>query len=139
MNLVLDASMALAWLFEDEATETAYGVLERVSDGGAVVPALWHLETANALHTAARRGRCDTGFVDGSLASLAQLPIAVDEATCARAWSDTLALARSDGLTLYDAAYLELAQRRGLPLASCDRALVEAARRHRLSVIHLGD
>lgn len=135
MSLVLDASMAIAWLFEDETSDTARQVLQRVGTDGAVVPSLWRLEVANVLRNAARRGRCDGAYVDQSLARLERLPVAIDEETDARAWGATLELARAEDLTLYDAAYLELAERRGWPLATCDAALIKAAGRRGVEIV----
>jgi predicted nucleic acid-binding protein len=135
LSLVLDASMAIAWLFEDERTEATVTVLRRVATEGAIVPSLWRLEVANVLEAAVRRRRCDRPHVDRSLERLGALPITADEETDSRAWSETLALAREAGLTLYDAAYLDLALRRRLALATRDAALVVAARERDLEVL----
>ena len=70
MTLVLDASMTVAWLFDDEQTDAAHAVMRRVVAEGAIVPSLWRLEVANVLRNAVRRGRCNEGFVDRSLARL---------------------------------------------------------------------
>lgn len=129
MSLVLDASMAIAWLFDGERTDAAHAVMLRVVAEGATVPSLWRLEVANVLRNAVRRGRCDEAYVERSLARLARLPITPDDETDLRAWSDTRALSQDLGLTLYDAAYLELAIRKALPLASCDADLLAAAGR----------
>jgi predicted nucleic acid-binding protein len=128
-GLVLDASAAAAWCFEDEASAATDALLDRVKLNGAVVPALWHLELGNVLVVAERRGRTIQGGIAARFALLAQLPIAVDPETTGRAWREIVNLARSEGLTAYDAAYLELAIRRGLPLATRDAALLGAARR----------
>jgi predicted nucleic acid-binding protein len=135
MSLVLDASMTIAWQFEDETTETTRGVLQQVAQGGAHVPILWYLEVANGLNIAFRRGRCDQGHVDRSLARLARLPIVADDETGTRAWTSTLELARSESLTLYDASYLELALRLGLPLATGDAKLIASAIRRQVVVL----
>lgn len=135
MSLVLDASMTIAWLFDDERTEAAHGVMRRVLAEGAMVPSLWRLEVANVLRNAVCRGRCDEAYVDRSLGRLARFPIAVDAETDAQAWGATRTLAREEALTLYDAAYLELALRRGATLASCDLALMAAAGRQGLAVL----
>ncbi len=127
MSLVIDSSATLAWLYADELTTPIQQVLSRVLATQAWVPTLWRLEVANSLQSAVRRGRIDAAFRDESLADLAQLNIVVDPATDAHAWSTTLRLAVAHGLTLYDAAYLELAHRLGLPLASLDLALRTAA------------
>ena len=134
-GVVLDASMTIAWLFEDERTDAALDVLNQVIGQGARVPAIWTLEVANVLRNAARKGRCDEAFVDESLASLARLPIATDGETDLHAWAETLTLSREEGLTLYDSAYLELAVRNGLPLATGDRQLAAAAQRHAIMVL----
>jgi predicted nucleic acid-binding protein len=133
--LVLDASLAVGCLFADEATDAKLEALRTVAKIGAWVPALWHLEVVNALRIGVRRGRCSEVFVDESLAKYARLPIMVDPETDARAWTETLHIARAEGLTIYDASYLELAIRRALPLASSDKALVAAASRRDVELI----
>jgi predicted nucleic acid-binding protein len=127
MSLVLDPSLALSWYFEDERTADADAVLDRVVEEGAVVPALWRLEIANGLQMALRRKRVDAAFRDNALAELAAMAISVDGETDAHAWSTTLRLSDQFRLTVYDAAYLELARRRQLPLATLDQALRAAA------------
>ena len=127
MSLVLDPSLALSWYFEDERTLTADALLDRVADQGATVPGLWRLEIVNGLRTAIRRKRIDMVFRDRAIAQLARLPITVDPDTDHYAWTTTLQLADRFGLTPYDAAYLELAQRRTLPLATLDESLRAAA------------
>jgi predicted nucleic acid-binding protein len=135
VTLVLDASMTIAWLFDEEQTQAAHAVMRRVVDEGAIVPSLWRLEIANVLRNALRRGRCDEAYVDRSLARLARLAIERDEETDDHAWGSTRTLARTENLSLYDAAYLELAMRRGLSLASCDKALLAAAVRSKVPVV----
>ena len=125
--MVLDASVASAWLLEDEATPATEDLLERVGGGGALVPALWHLEVANVLGMAERRQRIAGPDVDEGIEMLGRLPIAVDSETADRAFGDIRGLARSHGLSAYDAAYLELATRTGLPLATLDKGLRRAA------------
>jgi predicted nucleic acid-binding protein len=127
MTLVLDASLTMSWYFDDESTATTDGLLDQVADTGALVPTVWRLEVANALQMAVRRNRIDTGYRDRALTELALLPIAIDADTDTYAWSTTLRLAERFALTIYDAAYLELAQRRSLPLATLDEALGTAA------------
>jgi predicted nucleic acid-binding protein len=132
--LVIDSSAALSWCFEDEATPASDVLFERVRDQGAVVPGLWHLEVANVLLQAEKRGRIAAGDVGMRLELIAELPITTDTETTARAWREILALARAEGLTTYDAAYLELAIRRGLPLQTKDEALIAAAGRSVVAV-----
>lgn len=129
MSLVLDSSMAISWLLEDEWTEPSLAVLNLVIEEGAVVPSIWRLEIANVLRTAVKRGRCDEAFADRSLRRLSSFSIELDEQTNAQAWGATLTLSRMHGLTLYDACYLELAIRLSLPLATGDRELIAAAQR----------
>ena len=128
-GLVLDGSIAVAWCFEDEAGPETDALLERVRDEGAVVPVLWHLELGNVLLQAERRGRVRAADTACRLELIGDLPIATDHGIPVRALREVLALARAEALTTYDAAYLELAMRRGLPLATKDRALRAAARR----------
>ncbi len=133
--LVVDASIALTWCFEDEVTEATEAIGTRVDSEGAVVPDLWRLEVANALMLAERRGRLKRSNMEQRLELLAALPIAIDANTAIRAWTDTLLLARAERLTLYAAAYLELAIRRDVELATLDRDLRRAARKMGVAVV----
>ena len=126
-EFVLDCSVAMAWYFKDEANADANAVRRSLSGVGAVVPALWPLEVANILVSGERRGRGTEAEAGKWLRYLQMLPIRVDDETATRAWSDTLHVARSYGLSAYDACYLELALRLGLPLASLDETLKAAA------------
>jgi len=128
LSLVIDSSITLAWFFEDERSERTDAVLRQVAESGAVVPSLWRLEVANALQMAVRHKRVKAAFRDASIADLRALAIVVDPETDRQAWAATLMLAERCRLTLYDAAYLELAQRLSLPLASLDRELRAAGR-----------
>ncbi len=127
--------MAIAWLFADERTDAAHAVMLRVVSGGAFVPSLWRLEVANVLRNAVRRGRCDEAYVDRSLERLGRLPVEIDDETSMHAWTATCALSREQGLTSYDAAYLELAVRKSQPLATCDADLIAAAGRCGVEVL----
>ena len=127
MSLVLDGSATLAWVYGDETTEAVSAVFEAVGSGGAWVPALWRLEVANVLEMGVRRSRHDAAFRDATLTDLALLPIRLDPETDQHAWTATARLAARHSLTLYDVAYLELARRRDLPLATLDRELRVAA------------
>jgi predicted nucleic acid-binding protein len=125
--LVLDPSLTLSWYFEDERTPIGDALLDQVVENGAVVPALWRLEVANGFQMAIRHKRIDAAYRDNALAELATMPITVDAETDAHAWSSTLRLSDRFRLTPYDAVYLELAQRRELPLATLDKQLRAAA------------
>ena len=122
-KLVLDSSATLAWIYADEISEATRQVFEAVAEDGAVVPALWRLEVANSLTVALRRGRIDPEFRRAALADLARLDITTDTSTDTHAWSAILDFADCFRLTLYDAAYLELAHRRAVPLATLDNHL----------------
>ena len=126
-NFVLDGSVTMVWGFEDEADDYAEAILERMPDLQAHVPSLWPLEVANALLVGERRRRITPAETARFLAILGAFPITVDEQTVAHAWTDTMHLARAHNLSSYDAAYLELAIRLGLPLAALDGKLKTAA------------
>ena len=128
-GFVIDASVALAWCFDDEATESSRALLDRFENEQAAVPSLWHLELANALALGERNRRITPARTSEFIALIVGLPIVVDEQTPNRALSAVLELARSERLSAYDASYLELAMRRGIPLATKDDDLAKAARR----------
>ena len=126
--LVVDASIALTWCFEDEVTDATQVIERRVDSEGAVVPAIWRLEIANALLVAERRGRLGKVQAEECLKLMADLPLSVDADPGNQSWADTVLLARAHGLTAYGAAYLELAIRLDADLASLDRELRRAAK-----------
>jgi predicted nucleic acid-binding protein len=127
VSLVLDSSATLAWIYSEETTEAIRQVFDIVAENGATVPTLWRLEVANSLTVAVRRRRIDAEFRRAALADLGLLDIITDPHTDYLAWGETLILADRFGLSVYDAAYLELAQRRALPLATLDEELCSAA------------
>lgn len=124
---VLDGSITMVWGFDDEADAYAEAILDHMPDLQAHVPSLWPLEVANALLVGERRNRIKPADTARFLAILEAFPIAVDDQTVAHAWSDTMHLARAHNLSAYDASYLELAVRLGLPLAAQDGKLKAAA------------
>ena len=126
-GVIVDGSVAVAWCFPDEKGEYPQAVLDSLSTAGAVVPSLWSLEVANALLMGERRNRSTPEETATSVQFLESLPISVDDATAPQAFGHTLHLARAHNLSAYDASYLELAMRRGLPLASLDEKLKAAA------------
>jgi predicted nucleic acid-binding protein len=127
-RFVLDGSVAVAWCFEDEATDFTEGVLDLLSAGGEVhVPSIWPLEVANALLVAERRKRIALAKVTALLIRIAGLPISVRHSDPKQAFEQILPMARQLELSQYDAAYLELAVREGLPLATLDAELRRAA------------
>ncbi len=123
-RFVLDASVAGAWLLEDEDDPVANAAMSRLATGFALVPQLWHLEVRNTLFVAERRGRMAAPALDAGLRRVAELPIRTDSEPDLGA---VLTLARRRRLPIYDALYLELALRADAPLATVDRALVSAA------------
>jgi predicted nucleic acid-binding protein len=127
MSMVLDSSVALAWVYADETTNAVLRLFDEIRLRGAWVPGLWRWEIANVLRLNCRRGRHAADFRDGALSTITMLPIKVDAEADRKAWSDTLHLAERHGLTVYDASYLEIASRRKIPLATLDRQLRAAA------------
>lgn len=134
-GFVLDCSVTMAWCFEDEGDPGSDAVLDRLGEVDAVVPALWPLEVANVLLVAERRGRLTASDSSRFTALLGALPISVDRGLDAPVVPGLLAVAREYGLTAYDAAYLELAMRLGLPLATRDSELMGAARRAGVALV----
>lgn len=126
-EFVLDCSVTMAWFFEDETVPYADNAQQSLATARAIVPSLWHLEVANALLMGERRKRTTETKVTRFLTLLDILPITVDEQTCTRAFTTTLTVARVHNRSAYDAAYIELALRRGLPLATLDGPLKAAA------------
>ena len=126
-SLVLDGSVAMAWCFQNEATPATAELLDRMASEGAAVPAWWYLEVANVLALAERRQRITAAQVAGFIALLDTFDLVVDDQAPQRVFTALLPLCRSHGLSSYDAAYLDLALRRRLPLATLDQQLTHAA------------
>lgn len=135
MSLVLDSSVALAFVYAEETSLDIRDVFQTVSRDGAWAPSLWRLEVANVLEMGVRRGRHGSEFRDQTLMDLSALPVRVDPETDEHAWTATARLAARYALTVYDAAYLELAERRRLPLATLDEALRRAASAHGIPLL----
>jgi predicted nucleic acid-binding protein len=123
MPFVLDCSVALAWVMPDEDDERADAYLERLLVDRALVPQLWPLEVANVLLISGRRGRIKAEEIENAINNLRSLPIDVDQKTHEYAFAETFEYAAEHGLAVYDAAYLELAKRRDLPIATFDKGL----------------
>jgi predicted nucleic acid-binding protein len=126
---VIDASVTLAWCFADEASAETDAVLDRLERETALAPAHWPLEVANALRTAERRGRLDATDLPRLRALLAALPIEIAPVELATAMGGVLEAARTYDLSAYDAAYLDLAAARAVPLATIDGRLRAACAR----------
>lgn len=133
--LVLDASLALSWALPDEASAHGDAVLRQVAAAGALVPALWLHEIANGLLMAQRRNRCTTAQRMAFVEELLRLPIEAETATARAVLDGQAALAERYALTAYEAAYLDLALRRGLPLATQDKAMKSAAAKAGVAVV----
>lgn len=133
---VIDASVVLAWCFEDESSADADLVLERLELEDALAPAHWPLEIANALRAAERRGRIEAAELPRLRALLAALPVEVAPVELMTAIVGVLDAARTYDLTAYDAAYLDLASVRGLPLATVDERLRAACGLAGVEVVH---
>ena len=124
MPFVIDASVAACWVFDDEDHPVAAYALEHVAMDEAIAPSLWWFEVRNTLVVNERRGRLTEADTSVFLRALSRLHVTIDQTP---EEATVLLLARRHRLTVYDAAYLELAARRNLPLATLDRALREAA------------
>ena len=127
MPFVLDTSVAVSWFFADEESAPGEAIFDRLDDDGAVVPALWPLEVANALLAGERRGRSLRAEIADIAEMIGALAIVLDGPSTSRTFGPVLEIAREHELSVYDASYLELAIRRALPLATFDRRLLAAA------------
>jgi predicted nucleic acid-binding protein len=131
---VLDASVTAAWCFADESTQASEALHASLAESSAVVPSLWHAESANLLLVAERRQRITAERCAELLELIDILPIeTVDETTRMR--GPVVRLARLHRLTIYDATYLDVAMQRGLALATRDKDLVRAARSAGVSIL----
>jgi predicted nucleic acid-binding protein len=129
--------MALSWCLRDESAPNTESVLRSIVGKEVLVPAHWYLEVANALLMAERRGRTTAAETTRAVALLGELRIRPDQMTSDLAMTASLSLARSEALTVYDAAYLELCLREGLPVATLDADLAAAARRLGVPVVNI--
>jgi predicted nucleic acid-binding protein len=129
VSFVLDASVALSWCFADERGPADLAILDALQSSEAIVPLLWSLEVSNGLLIAERRGRLEPTEVDEAIQMLLALPIALDPGSKPGAFLTIRRLARAHRLTSYDAAYLDVAVRHALPVATRDQSLGAAAER----------
>jgi len=127
-RFVIDNSIVMSWCFKDEANTYADAILDRLAEATALVPTTWPLEVINVLLVAERRKRISKASSVRFLNLISQLPIVVEYEPPERMMSDLLDLARTCGLSSYDAAYLDLAMKKGISLATLDRRLRNAAR-----------
>jgi len=136
-DFIVDASIGIAWVHPAQATSGSQTLLQALCDGAVVqAPALWPLETANALLVLARRGKLTEEERGAALSALAKLSVVLDHEMASLAFSRLSALASQHGLSVYDAAYLELALRKKHPLACKDGPLRAAAKRCRVKLLY---
>lgn len=134
-QVVIDCSVVMAWCFEDEADKYADSILDMLASAEAVVPSIWALEVVNVLLVGERRNRLKEADTARFVELLRELPISVDNETSDHAMREILSIGREQGLSSYDAAYLELAMRHGLALATRDTALRKAAKKSGVKLI----
>lgn len=132
---VIDNSVVMSWCFEDEANKYGDSVLGRLEESRAIVPSIWPLEVGNVLLVAERRKRLSEADSIRFIALLCDLSILVEQEPVTRVLGEIVALARKNSISTYDASYLDLAMRKGLPLATLDNALRKAARRSKVPIV----
>lgn len=129
MSFVLDTSVTMAWLFEDEATPHTEKILDHLQTGEALVPTLWSYEVGNVLVMAERRKRITEAQGRRFAELLGSLPIHTADSHIPELWGGAVIAARTHKLSVYDGAYLDLAMREGVSLATLDKALKAAAKK----------
>ncbi len=134
-EFVIDNSVVMSWCFQDETNKYADDVLGLLEEGTAYVPAIWPLEVSNVLLVAERRRLLSQADSSRFISLLFELPIIVDQESPERMLSEILALAREYKLSSYDASYLDLAMRKGLPVATTDMNIIAAAKRSSVPII----
>ena len=132
---VVDNSVVMSWCFEDESQPYSDRILDLLTSRTALVPGIWPLEIANVLLVAQRRNRLTRADASRFLTLVRSLPITVVQETTERVLGQILALAGETGLSVYDASYLDLAMREGLPLATLDKAMRKAAKQCHVPVV----
>ena len=128
-SFVVDNSVVMSWCFKDEISRYADAVLDRLKESKAFVPSIWPLEVVNVLLVAERKKRLRQADSVRFITLLSQLPIIVEYDQTGRTMNDLLMLARANKLSSYDASYLALSMRKGLPIATTDTRLIEAAKK----------
>lgn len=133
-HFIVDNSVVMSWCFKDESNQYADAILDTLNKSTAVVPPIWPLEVVNVLLVAERRKRLSKADSVRFITLLTQLPITVEQEQPERMMKEILALAREQRLSSYDASYLDLAMRKGLPIATLDRGLRVAAKRTKVPI-----
>ena len=134
-NFVIDNSVVMTWCFKDETSQYSDSILDKLEISTAIVPSIWPLEIGNVLLVAEHRKRLSEADSARFIALLSELPIMVEQESPDRMMREIHALAREHQLSTYDASYLDLAMRRGLPIASLDNNLIKAAKRIQIPMI----
>jgi predicted nucleic acid-binding protein len=134
-DFVIDNSVVMSWCFEDETSKYTDAVLGYLAQATAYVPAVWPLEVSNVLLVAQRRNRLSRADSSRFITLLFELPIIVEQESPERMLTEIFSLAREYKLSSYDASYLDLAMRKGLPLATTDKNLLAAAKRSRIPIL----
>ena len=134
-DFVIDNSVVMAWCFKDETSQYADHILDRLEDSAGFVPSIWPLEVRNVLLVAERKKRIGEAGSTRFIALLSELPIIVEQESPERMIKDIFALARKHKLSSYDASYLDLAMRKGLPIATLDKGLLAAAKRSKVPIL----
>jgi len=131
---VLDCSVTMSWCFDDESNDYSDAILDNLKNSTAIVPTIWPLEVANVLLLAKRKKRLTEIQASSFIDALSALPIVIDPSTSTRAMHTIFMLAQQSNLTIYDAAYLELALREEIPLLTLDQSLINAAKKLHIPV-----
>jgi predicted nucleic acid-binding protein len=134
-DFVIDNSVVMSWCFKDETSKYTDAMLDYLEQATAYVPAIWPLEVSNVLLIAERRKRLSQSDSSRFISLLLELPIIVEPESPERMLSTILALAREYKLSSYDASYLDLAMRKGLPIATTDKNIIAAAKRSRVPIL----
>ena len=135
-KFVVDNSVVMSWCFEDENCGYADAVLESLEEFTAIVPSIWPLEVCNVLLVAERNKRLGANDSSQFIALLSELPIMVEQEPPSRMFNEIFTLAQKFGLSTYDASYLDLAIKRGVPIATLDNRLLSAAKQNNVSVMN---
>ena len=133
-NFVIDNSVVMSWCFKDEISQYADAILDSLEVSTAIVPSIWPLEVGNILLVAERRKRLSQADSARFITLLTELPITIEQESPERMMKEILALAREHQLSSYDASYLDLAMRKGLPIATLDNGLLAAAKRSQVPI-----
>ncbi len=134
-DFVIDNSVVMTWCFKDETSQYADYILDKLEDATGSVPSIWPLEVCNVLLVAERKKRIGEAGSARFIALITELPIIVDQEPPERMIKEIFALARKHKLSSYDASYLDLAMRKGLPIATLDKSLLAAAKRSKVPIL----